>query len=171
VRFDWIQADIRISQDWGCTDFTLEPKRPGVSCPHFHEGIDLANGRCNDRVVCVIPGTVVGIGTDGFGPAAVKLRIGDGHDIIFGHLNSTPLHSGQPVNPGDEIGRIGNRVGPGGTSTGCHLHFEVRPARGGYQTSINPAPWLDAHMPSIEAEWRAVVVPNRWEARAVVLGR
>src|SRR5205085_8862860 len=131
---------------------------PGYTC-YFHEGVDLVNGRCGDRVVCVIPGTVirVGFGTGGYGPHGVAYRIGDGHDIYFGHLNSTPLHVGQNVNPGDEIGRIGTL----GFSNGCHLHFEVRPAGGAYRSSVNPAPWLYAHAPPRQAEWRAVVVPNR----------
>ena len=40
-RFSWPTSGI-VTQEFGCTGFPLEP--PRGSCPHFHDGIDIANG-------------------------------------------------------------------------------------------------------------------------------
>jgi murein DD-endopeptidase MepM/ murein hydrolase activator NlpD len=55
---------------------------------------------------------------------------------VYAHMqrNSSPLRVGDEVEVGDFIGLVGNT----GTSTGPHLHFEVR-IEGDY---VDPFAWL-----------------------------
>ena len=51
------------------------------------------------------------------------------YDIYFMHLTKCDVHAGQIVKAGDLIGRSGGAVGDqpnAGSSTGPHLHFEIR---------------------------------------------
>jgi murein DD-endopeptidase MepM/ murein hydrolase activator NlpD len=54
----------------------------------------------------------------------------------YGHLDSASVSSGERVNAGDVVGRIGSA----GYSTGPHLHFSVL-INGNY---TNPATWLES---------------------------
>ena len=59
---------------------------------------------------------------------------GDGFQTRYAHLNSIAITSGQEVQAGDIIGYVGSS----GTSTGPHLHFEVR-ING---IAVDPKPFL-----------------------------
>src|SRR5690349_1042062 len=53
-----------------------------------------------------------------------------------GHVDTYSVRTGQRVQAGQQIARMGNR----GESTGPHLHFEVWNPAG---NKINPIPWLN----------------------------
>ena len=85
-------------------------------------------------------GTVVSIGGESYyGAYYPRIRLDDGHDVILAHVQPpVVVQVGQRVNPGQLVAYVGSQgVDSQGhpTSTGCHLHFEVRPAGGGYGTA------------------------------------
>jgi hypothetical protein len=68
-----------------------------------------------------------------------RIRMDDGYDVIVAHVQPpVVVQVGQRVYAGQPVANVGSE----GASTGCHLHFEVRPAAGGYRTSVDPHPWL-----------------------------
>ena len=47
---------------------------------------------------------------------------GNGYSTLYGHARDIYVYEGQYVSAGESIGEVGST----GTSTGAHLHFEVR---------------------------------------------
>lgn len=60
---------------------------------------------------------------------------------LYGHLSQIEVSQGQPVQAGQEIGK----VGMAGIATGSHLHFEVRLGENLYKEARNPELWLSPH--------------------------
>ncbi|MGY0069290.1 M23 family metallopeptidase [Streptomyces sp. QTS137] len=108
----------------------------GTNWMSVHTGIDFP----------VSYGSTVMAATDGtvrtqFNPSygnMVILTAKDGTETWYCHLSSYRVAPGTTVKAGDPIANAGNS----GTSTGPHLHFEVRPAGGG---TIDPLAWLRSH--------------------------
>lgn len=124
--FRWPQDHFRVTQEWGPTTFWLEPPYTyrGTYYPHFHGGIDLANG-CGTPIRAVGKGTVKASGRplwpwdSGYG---VVISHGSGVHSWYWHLRAQVIVSpGQAVSIGQVIGYEGNT----GNSTGCHLHFAI----------------------------------------------
>jgi murein DD-endopeptidase MepM/ murein hydrolase activator NlpD len=124
--FRWPEASFRVTQEWGPTSFVLEPPYTyrGTYYPHFHGGIDIANG-CGTPIMAAGTGVVVASGQplwpydSGFG---VVMDHGGGVQTWYWHLTTRVVVSpGQPVTIGQVIGYEGTT----GHSTGCHLHFAV----------------------------------------------
>ena len=124
--FRWPEDYFTVTQEWGPTDFVLEPPYTwnGVYYPHFHGAIDIANG-CGTRIMAAGAGVVVASGQPlwpwdtGYG---VVIDHGGGVMTWYWHLRAqVVVYPGQGVSPGDLIGYEGNT----GWSTGCHLHFAV----------------------------------------------
>jgi len=86
-----------------------------------HNGIDypLPEGT---PISVIQPGTVADAGfrDDGYGNR-VKVNHPGGVSSFYAHLSSINVTSGQKIDPGTVIGKIGTT----GHSTGPHLHFEV----------------------------------------------
>lgn len=60
---------------------------------------------------------------------------------LYAHLSAAKVRAGQAVDAGQVIGLSGNS----GNSTGPHLHFEIRPDKGGtpgFNGAVDPLPWL-----------------------------
>ena len=100
-----------------------------------HNGIDypLPEGT---PISVIQPGTVADAGFryNGYGNQ-VKVNHPGGVSSFYAHLSSINVASGQKIDPGTVIGKIGTT----GSSTGPHLHFEVD-VNG---KSSNPEPYED----------------------------
>lgn len=124
---------------------------PGLSYMNYglkgHNGVDMLTPvgtpiyACDDGVV-----TIAEERTGGYG-RHVRIQ----HDTnlsIYGHLRTMTVKVGQEVKSGQEIGRSGGNTDDKycGSSTGPHLHFEVRPngvsSGNGYGGAVDPFAWL-----------------------------
>ncbi len=135
-RFDWPTRGA-ISQGYGCTGYYINP--PRGSCPHFHDGIDIANGS-GTPIYAAASGVVAFIGWNPYeyNPAfIVVIAHGGGISTLYAHMLATyPVSVGQSVRKGQRIGSMGNTGG----SFGSHLHFEVW--AGGDWAPVNPYAYL-----------------------------
>jgi murein DD-endopeptidase MepM/ murein hydrolase activator NlpD len=98
----------------------------------FHKGTDLGAG-CGSSIFAASAGTVVyaGYGWNGGYGNYIIIEHANGLRTAYGHIlpGGINVSYGQNVAVGTQIARVGNT----GNSTGCHLHFEVRP--GGWDTT------------------------------------
>ena len=142
----WFPGSWEITQGWGPTDYGGEPEGHGYQ--HWHAGVDVG-------VDC---GTIISLpmglsGTarsldnpSGYGTALIIL-IDGGPGILIGHLRQRLVDDGTPVQGGAQLA-VSNSTG---NSTGCHVHFEVRPQDSKqptgiskYGTDVDPSAWLTA---------------------------
>ena len=133
-------ARIRVTQEWGPTSFQLEPPYTyrGTYYPHFHTGIDFANG-CGTKIYSAGAGVVVASGQplmpwdSGFG---VVVDHGGGIQTWYWHMQPTVVVSpGTIVTSQTVIGYEGTT----GMSTGCHVHFAIND-RGVWENPRNYLP-------------------------------
>ncbi|MGY6558163.1 MAG: M23 family metallopeptidase [Nitritalea sp.] len=95
---------------------------PILKVRKMHEGIDFSAPigtpiyATGDGIVKVVK-TIFG----GYGKY-IEIDHGFGFTTLYAHMNSFDVKPGQKVKRGDKIGTVGNT----GTSTGPHLHYEVR---------------------------------------------
>jgi murein DD-endopeptidase MepM/ murein hydrolase activator NlpD len=108
-----------------------------------HKGLDIA-APAGTKIYSVVDGVVVASNSGcpavgyygnkcggGYGNY-VKVKASDGKFYIYAHMYQTPLVStGDSVSKGQQLGIVGSS----GSSTGNHLHFEVRNSG---NTAINP---------------------------------
>lgn len=124
-------------------------KRGSAWASGVHGGADYA-APAGTKVLAPWSGTVVEVGRTSWGSAfgtAVLIdfdKLPDGRAGLWGlcaHLSAALAKPGQRIAAGTTIGRVGST----GNSSGPHLHFEVRTARG-YSAGkhTNPQPWIDA---------------------------
>ena len=103
----------------------------------LHGGTDLAPG-CYAPIFAAHSGTIIFAGPSGGYGNFILMNNGDGVSTGYGHIvaGGILVRPGQQVQAGQQIAKVGST----GNSTGCHLHFEVRP--GG--VPIDPAPFMAA---------------------------
>ena len=125
----------------------VRPTGGGVSSPYgyrfnpvtgawaLHAGIDLAPG-CNAPILAAHAGTILFAGPYGGYGNFILMNNGDGISTGYGHIvnGGILVRAGEQVSAGQQIALVGST----GQSTGCHLHFEVRPNG----TAIDPAPFM-----------------------------
>jgi murein DD-endopeptidase MepM/ murein hydrolase activator NlpD len=128
-----------LTQGYGCTSFALEPVAPDCPGGHFHGGLDLAAPAGTPVRAAAAGAARVAENPSGYG-LHVVIDHGAGVATLYAHLQWTPLHGGQTVGAGEELGQVGST----GLSTGPHLHFEVR--RNG--RPVDPTPYLPAIPPT-----------------------
>jgi murein DD-endopeptidase MepM/ murein hydrolase activator NlpD len=119
-----------ITQPFGPTNLGIEPSQSvaGVWYPHYHTGLDIA-APLGTPVRAAAGGVVIVAGANenaagrlvGYGQYVVIKHL-DGCTTLYGHLLDLTVHSADKVGQGDIVGHEGST----GSSTGPHLHFEVR---------------------------------------------
>lgn len=87
----------------------------------FHEGMDIA-AQIGTPVFAPADGVVIKAGFEASYGDMVELSHGYGLKTVFGHNSRLNVKSGQHVKRGDIIAYVGET----GSSTGPHLHYEVR---------------------------------------------
>jgi LysM repeat protein len=109
----------------------------------YHTGIDIS-APYGTPVVSAAAGTVVSINASGspYGTHVV-VKHADGNYTLYAHLSSKLVVLGQSVAAGQSVGTVGSS----GTSSGPHLHFEVRkdPTQYAGWVFLNPVGWLRGH--------------------------
>ena len=97
------------------------PPIGGVSS--FHRGTDIG-ANCNSPIFAARGGTVVYAALYGTYGNFILIEHADGISTGYAHIvnGGIMVSAGQPVAVGQQIARVGST----GSSTGCHLHFEVR---------------------------------------------
>ena len=106
----------------------VNPNQP----PSYHSGIDIA-APMNTPVLAMMAGEVVFAKFERIEGNHIIIRHANGFHSSYQHLNSFAVAEGDTVKAGDVIGYVGTT----GSSTGAHLHFEVRRGRL-RNTAINP---------------------------------
>lgn len=114
---------------------------PVYGTTKFHSGIDIGAGY-GDAVMAAGSGTVIYVeepcpgqntGGSGYGNYVI-IDHGNGLSTLYAHMRDVYVSNGQYVSCGECIGEVGST----GTSTGAHLHFEVR-VNG---STVNPLDYL-----------------------------
>jgi murein DD-endopeptidase MepM/ murein hydrolase activator NlpD len=108
---------------------------------HTHQGHDVM-AKCGVPLVAARGGKVRYSGYQGAaGNYIVIDGRGTGFDTAYMHLlEPSPLRTGETVRTGQPVGLVGST----GSSTACHLHFEIWTAPGWYEggSPIDPLPYL-----------------------------
>lgn len=110
----------------------------------YHTGIDLAADDYTEYAV--VPGTVQearyapgrGADPDGWGNYVIVRTIDGKYDLIYAHMANVKVSKAEQVSEGTVLGIMGST----GSSTGPHLHFEVRKVPWQNRNDIDPAAWL-----------------------------
>lgn len=99
----------------------------------WHKGMDIANHN-GGPILAADSGTVIVAGwTDNTGYGnRVMIDHGNGYKTLYGHMSVIAVTVGQTVKRGDKLGMMGST----GRSTGTHLHFEIRTAKGNIDPSV-----------------------------------
>ena len=122
-KFRWPAYSMSVTSPYGWR------VHPVYKTKKYHSGIDIA-GNYGAAIMAAGPGAVIlaakpyqGQNTGGvdYGNYCI-IDHGGGYTTLYGHARSIYVRSGQKVKAGQRIGEIGST----GTSTGSHLHFEVR---------------------------------------------
>ena len=100
-----------------------------------HPAIDLAGALGSPVVATTSRQTVIYAAWRGGYGNAVITRDTYGWIHLYGHLRSITARVGQVLDQGDQLGHLGST----GYSTGPHVHYEVRDARGAH---VNPVTLL-----------------------------
>ena len=124
--FDW-PLNGQISSPFG------QRMHPVFRTRMFHSGIDIAAPK-GTPVRAAAPGEVLFEGwMRGYGQVII-IDHGRNFSTVYAHLSSTQVKEGALVRAGTVIGAVGDT----GTTTGYHLHFEVREG----STARNPLDYL-----------------------------
>jgi murein DD-endopeptidase MepM/ murein hydrolase activator NlpD len=117
----------------------------GIGAPrgdHTHQGQDIS-AACGTNLAAAQGGTVQvnAYQAGGAGYYVVIDTVGSDIDHVYMHLIAPPaLYLGQVVPTGQIIGQVGNT----GSSSGCHLHFEMWSGPGWYEGGafLDPSSYL-----------------------------
>ncbi len=119
----------RITSRFG--DTRINPESGGAR-PHM--GLDIAAPK-GTSIVAPAAGVVTAAGREPQYGLMIALNHGHGYSTVYGHLQQILVTVGQKVEEGQQIGIVGST----GSSSGPHLHYEVR-LNGRY---LNPIRYLN----------------------------
>lgn len=136
--------ELRVPAVGGSPDGRVDSPVPGhgVTTPYNKTGSQWSLGRhtgadyaAPEGTTCVAVrgGSIAQVGEDGSFGNFLVLRTG-GFDYWYCHLSSRSVGGGEGVGAGQAVGRVGST----GNATGPHLHFEKRPAEGGFGSDVSP---------------------------------
>ncbi len=137
-------GEIKISSEFG-----PRPK-PCDACSSYHKGTDFTPGY-GKPVYAMADGVVVDVGFNsvGYGRYIYIEHVLNGEKYLsaYAHLERWTMlvEEGDTVSAGQEIGSVGNT----GTSTGPHLHFEVRDSEGEF---LDPMVFLNDNNAEVLSE-------------------
>lgn len=96
---------------------------PTSGASTYHQGTDIG-AYCGAPIYTATSGTVVYAGWNGGYGNFLLIDHGNGVQSAYGHIVSGGIlvSYGQTVEVGQQVAQVGTT----GTSTGCHLHFEIR---------------------------------------------
>ena len=97
---------------------------------HGHNGVDLASYYGAD-IYASADGQVIVAKSEGWNGGYglyIVVKHNNGTQTLYSHLSAVLVSSGQSVEQGQVIGKMGSS----GDSTGTHLHFEIRGARNSF---------------------------------------
>jgi murein DD-endopeptidase MepM/ murein hydrolase activator NlpD len=124
---------------WPILNFTLGR---GLWDSGYHQGVDLL-ASCGEPIYATAAG-VVSVSQESYGGYGVAVSIdhvlgGQQVNSLYGHMTygSRQVSAGQSVEAGQLIGLVGST----GSSTACHVHFEIH-INGGV---VDPWAWLQAN--------------------------
>ncbi|MGN1327005.1 MAG: murein hydrolase activator EnvC family protein [Clostridia bacterium] len=106
---------------WPC-DNKVVTSRMKYRWGRWHKGIDI--GARYENVYASASGYAYNATNPGGYGTYIMIFHGDGYVTLYGHLDSSHIYDGQYVKQGQVIATSGNT----GSSTGAHLHFEIRKA-------------------------------------------
>jgi hypothetical protein len=119
---------------------------------NYNGGIDWAVGT-GSSIKAAQAGTVTVIRNDATGYGMhIRIKHADGFLTIYGHLLSTSVAVGDEVTAGQVIGKSDNT----GSSTGPHLHFELRLNN----VAIDPMPMMVTTVAGLSGEEEIPEIPN-----------
>jgi len=113
-RFHWPLKG-RFTSGYGKRTHPISRKR------HFHTGIDIA-AKTGVPFYAAADGVVIFAGNGGSYGNMIILKHKDGYLTVYAHASKILIKKGSYVKQGALIGKVGTT----GTSTGSHLHFEVK---------------------------------------------
>ncbi len=175
----WPVGSKETTKEDGVTYASGDPETTGISSPftasrtiqgttRAHRGIDISNGGHGPgevNVIAALDGTVVYPESDaqtkfsnngyygnpdggGFGNYIV-IEHSNGVYTYYGHLstNSIKVRKGDKVKQGQLIAKMGNS----GSSTGTHLHFEIRVGSQDSSNAVDPLTYVDPKNPRPKA--------------------
>lgn len=114
-RFTWPTASRYITSSFGWRSHPIYGRLK------FHTGIDIA-ASYGSSICAACDGVVIYSGYYGGYGYTVIINHGSGYSSLYAHCSSLYARYGQKVAQGQKIAAVGST----GTSTGPHLHFEIR---------------------------------------------
>lgn len=90
----------------------------------LHAGVDIS-AHAGELILAVADGVVVETGQNSSYGRFVEVRHAEGLSSFYAHMGAVGVAPGAALKAGDSVGRIGST----GTSTGPHLHLEIRDQR------------------------------------------
>lgn len=126
--------------------FGNRPDPFGTGTTKWHSGVDICGAHHQD-IVSVADGVVVTAvsgGNSSYGNYIIIYHEDLGIYTLYGHLNRVEVSVGQTVSQGDVIAEEGGAKWDNnpGSSTGHHLHFEVRKGSNSYSSAVNPCEYI-----------------------------
>lgn len=137
-----VSSEYTITSEFGTR---VHPVTGEVSKMHY--GIDIA-ADWQSEVLAIADGTVVYAGENGgYGYCIEIEHVINGEKVysFYAHLYKIDVAVGDAVTKGQTIALVGGVPGTqgAGTSTGPHLHLEIRKQSGSYSSAVDPRNYLE----------------------------